>query len=243
MMIRLAARVLIAALILAGVPSPSQADEATLAAGAGFRRPLAELAAAYEARSGHKILQVYGHLGQVIAQARESDRIGIVCGDRAVIQNARGVSFQRMARLGQGKLVVAFRRGLTLSAAAEVARSDIRRIGIPDQANAIYGKAGRQFLDRAQLAASVDPRLIAVATVPQVTSYIASGELDAGFVNATDAIGAGSTIGGFVEVDAALYDPVEVSCGIRAGGSAAADGFAAFLEASEARVITTRYGL
>ncbi|MGB3271639.1 MAG: hypothetical protein WBA66_01915 [Xanthobacteraceae bacterium] len=45
-----------------------------------------------------------------------------------------------------------------------------------------------------------------------------SGEVDAGFVNATDAIGTGNNIGGFVEVDAALYAPVEVVCGVRSFG-------------------------
>ncbi|HMN72021.1 MAG TPA: molybdate ABC transporter substrate-binding protein [Rhodoblastus sp.] len=231
-------------MIVAGL-SVARADEATLAAGAGFRKPLAELAAAYEAASGDRILQVYGHVGQVLAQARESRDITIVCGDKATLRHAEGLEFQRMAKLGLGKLVVAFRKGVSLAKAEDVAGDSIKRIGIPDQAKAIYGKAGRQFIERARLGAAVDPKLVAVATVPQVTSYVASGEVDAGFVNATDAFGAGNTIGGYVEVDASLYDPVEVSCGVRAAKkpSAATDGFAAFLETGPARAILSRYGL
>lgn len=197
----------LAAGLALGLAPHAAAEEATLAAGAGFRRPLAEVATAFEAQSGHKILQTYGHLGQVIAQARESGQISIVCGDAAVLQSAKGISFAHMARLGLGKLVVAYRKGVTLAKPEDLAGEAFKRIGIPDQANAIYGKAGRQFLDRAQLAKAIDPKLIAVATVPQVTSYISNGEIDAGFVNATDAIGAGDTIGGFVEVPAPLYDP------------------------------------
>ena len=223
--------------------SQAHADEATLAAGAGFRKPLSELAAAYEAESGNKVLQVYGHVGQVLAQARESDEITIVCGDKAALHHADGLRFDRMVKLGLGKLVVAYRKDISLAKAEDIAGDGIKRIGIPDQVKAIYGKAGRQFLERAKLTAAVDPKLIAVATVPQVTSYIASGEVDAGFVNATDAIGAGDTIGGYVEVDASLYDPVEVSCGIRKTdkASSATDGFAKFLETGPARAILTRY--
>jgi molybdate transport system substrate-binding protein len=223
----------------------SQADEVTLAAGAGFRRPIVEVATAFEKQSGHKILQVYGHMGQVIAQARESGRVSLVCGDRAVLDAAKGVSFDRMARLGIGKLVVAYRKGLTLAKAEDLTRDDIKRIGIPDQANAIYGKAGRQFLSRTGLAAKIDPKLVPVATVPQVTSYVASGEVDAGFVNATDAIGMGSNIGGFVEVDPKLYDTVEVACGVVASAKdqAAADGFTKFIATEQARAILNRYGL
>ncbi|WP_322513937.1 molybdate ABC transporter substrate-binding protein [Rhodopseudomonas palustris] len=228
----------------------ASADEITLAAGAGYRRPVAELAAAYEKQSGDKVLQVYGHMGQVLAQARESAKVAMVCGDRTVLDKAGGMAFTRMVRLGTGRLVVAVRKGLELGKAEDIAAPQFRRIGIPDQANAVYGKAGRQFLQRSKLEAEIDPRLIAVATVPQVTSYIASGEIDAGFINATDALGAGDRIGGFVEVGAGLYDAPEFVCGIPAAadgkapaGAAATAGFIAFLDTAPAREILTRHGL
>lgn len=205
------------ALVLAGIPfAAAQAAEFTLAAGAGYRRPVTELAGAYEKASGNKVTQVYGHLGQVVAQAREGEMVSVVCADRAVIEAAKGLSFARFAR-----------------------------IAIPDQVNAVYGKAGRQYLDRAGLAATIDPRLLAVSTVPQVTSYLVSGEVDAGFINATDALGAAASIGGFVEVEPRYYDPIEISCGIlaRAAQAPAVAGFAAFLDTDEARAIVKRHGL
>jgi len=232
------------AVLAVAFAATAEADEATLAAGAGFRRPLGELAAAFEKDSGHKILQVYGHMGMVLAQARESGRVTLVCGDRAVLDGARGVAFGRMVPLGVGKLVVAYRKGVTLAKPEDLVRDDFKRIGIPDQANAIYGKAGRQFLERSKLAGKIDPKLVAVATVPQVTSYVASGEVDAGFVNATDAIGMAGNIGGFVEVDPKLYDTVDVACGVVAAKeSPVVDSFARFLATEPARAILARYGL
>ena len=233
------------ALVAIGSASTSRADEATLAAGAGFRRPLAEIATALEKASGHKILQVYGHIGMVVAQARESGKISLLCGDRAVLDEAKDIPFSTIIPLGLGKLVVAYRKGLKLTKAEDLVDSDFKRVGIPDQANAIYGKAGRQFLDRTQLAAKIDPKLIAVATVPQVTSCVASGELDAGFVNATDAIGLADNLGGFVEVDQKLYDRVDVVCGVLASAkdSPVVSGFSKFLETEPARAILVRYGL
>lgn len=216
----------------------SVAAEATLAAAAGYRRPLTELASAYASKSGNQILQIYGHVGQVIAQAQQSDQISLVCGDKAGLDGAKGLSFGSWVSLG------AYRKGITLSSAEDVAETSLKRIGIPDQANAIYGKAGRQFLDRAGLAAAVDTRLVPVAMVPQVTSYLATGELDAGFINATDAIGAGDTIGGFVKVDPGRYDAVDVACGVRAGEvPVALSGFLTFLATAEAHTILGRYGL
>jgi molybdate transport system substrate-binding protein len=222
-----------------------RADEVTLAAGAGFRRPIAEVATAFETASGHKVLQVYGHLGQVFAQARESGQVSLVCGDKAALEAAPGLKFSRMARLGLGKLVIAYRKGLTMTTASDIARPEFKRIGIPDQAQAIYGKAGRQFLQRSRLAAAIDSRLVAVATVPQVTSYVASGEIDAGFLNATEAMGTAGNLGGIVEVAPDLYDAVEVVCAIMSPAKdvAVAEAFANFLATENARAILTRHGL
>ncbi|MGC3944503.1 MAG: substrate-binding domain-containing protein [Chryseolinea sp.] len=166
------------------------AEEALLAAGAGYRRPISEIATAFEAKTGHKILQTYGHMGQVIAQAKEGGRIAVVCGDRVVLDGARGLAFERMIPLGTGRLVVAWRKGLELAAPAGITDQSFKRIAVADQTNAIFGKAARQYLDRVKLYDIVESRIIGVSTVPQVTSYVASGEVDAGFVNATDAIGA-----------------------------------------------------
>ncbi|MFT0876358.1 molybdate ABC transporter substrate-binding protein [Rhodopseudomonas sp. G2_2311] len=223
--------------------APTFADETTLAAGAGYRRPIAELAAAYEKQSGDKLLQVYGHMGQVLAQARESTQIALVCGDKAVLEKAKDVGFAQIAPLGLGRLVIAYRKGLTLAKPEEIAAPEFKRIGIPDQASAVYGKAGRQFLERSGLAATIDARLVPVATVPQVTSYVASGEVDAGFINATDAIGAAGNIGGYVAVDRKLYDPAEIVCGVRAPAAKAAEAFVQFLGTEQARAILQRYGL
>lgn len=238
-------RKIFVAMIAFSGASTASAEEITVAAGAGFRRPIAEVATAYEKASGNKVLQIYGHLGQVIAQARESGQISVVCGDQAVLKNAKDVTFNRFAPMGLGKLVIAYRKGISLGKPEDIVGDAFKRIGIPDQANAIYGKAGRQFIERAKIATSIDARLVAVATVPQVTSYVVSGEIDAGFINATDAIGAGATIGGFVEVAPSFYDPVEVGCGILEAkkSSSAADGFTRFLATGEARAILTRYGL
>lgn len=226
---------------LAALGGVATAAEITLAAGAGYRRPIAELAAAFEATGGDKVLQVFGNMGQVLAQARESGRIALVCGDRVVLDKAEGVRFVDYAPLGPGRLVVAWRKGLSLGAPEEIAGEAFARIGIPDQKSAIYGRAGREFLDRAGLAAAVQAKLVPVATVPQVTSYLVSGEVDAGFVNATDAIGAADGIGGHLAVDPALYDPIEIACGVIDAQAAAP--FAAFLASDVAHAILARHGL
>ncbi|KQB12193.1 molybdate ABC transporter substrate-binding protein [Rhodobacter capsulatus] len=220
--------------------SASLAEDLVIGAGAGYRRPMAEAVAAWKAQSGDSVGEVYGNMGQVLGQARESGKMAMVCGDKAVLAKAEGLRFERFLPLGTGKLVVAFRKGVSLADPAELAGERIVKVGIPDEKSAIYGKAGRQYLDRSGLAAKVDPKLVAVATVPQVTAYLISGDVDAGFLNITDAIGAGADLGGWVAVDPGLYPPIEISCGVL---DASAEGFAAFLTTPAAQKILQHYGL
>lgn len=223
---------------------PAWADETTLAVVGGFRRPLTELVTLFEASSDDRVSRIYGHIGQIIAQARESDEIAMLCGDKAAFDAAEGITFSEEVPLGLGRLVIAYRTGLTLDAAEDVAGPEVERIGVPDQKMAIYGRAATQYLERSGLMETVAPRIMPVGSVPQVTRYVGAGEVDAGFVNATDAIGAGDEIGGYVEVDPALYDPVEAVCVRRAGAqSEALDAFTAFLRGDEARAVLARHGL
>lgn len=216
------------------------ADGLTVAAGAGYRRPMAQAFAAFEAQGGEQVGQIYGNMGQVIGQARESGQIAMICGDRRVLAKAEGLAFDRFVPLGAGKLVVAFRKGATLAAPEAITGAEVTRIGIPDAKAAVYGKAGRQYLKESGLADQVAGKLVEVQTVPQVTAYLTSGEVDAGFLNITDAIGAGDAIGGYVPVDPKFYDPIEIACGVL---SPAADDFAAFLESPAGRAIMEANGL
>ncbi|PTV97389.1 molybdate transport system substrate-binding protein [Rhodobacter aestuarii] len=216
------------------------AEGLTVASGAGYRRPMAQVFAAYEAQGGESIGQVYGNMGQVLGQARESGQIAMVCGDRKVLAKAEGLTFTRFVPLGAGKLVVAYAKGQSLRAAEDIAQASVTRIGIPDAKAAIYGKAGREYLAASGLGDQVGAKLISVQTVPQVTAYLTTGEVEAGFLNITDAIGAGAAIGGYVPVDPALYSPIEIACGLLSDEAA---GFAAFLETPTAKAIMAANGL
>jgi len=71
----------IAGLFAVGALPASAAESLTIAAGAGYKRPVSELAAAFERHSGIRIEPFFGHMGQVLAQARQSDRVAVVFGD------------------------------------------------------------------------------------------------------------------------------------------------------------------
>ena len=108
--------------------SAGLAEDLVIGAGAGYRRPMTEAVAAWKAQSGESVGKVYGNMGQVLGQARESGKMAMVCGDKAVLAKAEGLAFERFLPMGTGKLVIAFRKGARLTDAAELAGESIAKV-------------------------------------------------------------------------------------------------------------------
>lgn len=221
------------------------ADSLMIAAGAGYKRPVGELAAAFERASGRKVEAFFGNMGQVLNQAAQSDRVAVVFGDLAFLEGATQVGFARFLPAGNGKLVLAWPSGRQVASAAAIADPAFARIALPDVRHAVYGKAGSEFLQRSGLADTLKERLVTVATVPQVSAYLVSGEVDAGFINLTDALGVRDRIGGYIEIDPALYGEIRIVGGVVAGREAlpGVAELAAFLQTAEARAVLAKHGL
>lgn len=221
------------------------ADPLMIAAGAGYKRPVGELAAAFERASGRKVEPLFGNMGQVLTQAAQSDKVAVVFGDLAFLEAATQVSFARFLPAGTGKLVLAWPTGRQLARADGIADPAFARIALPDVRHAVYGKAGSEFLQRSGLADKVKDRLVTVATVPQVSAYLVSGEVDAGFINLTDALGVRDRIGGYIEIDPALYGEIRIVGGVVAGREdlPGVRELAGFLQTPEARAILAKHGL
>ncbi|MFH1035490.1 MAG: molybdate ABC transporter substrate-binding protein [Pseudomonadota bacterium] len=220
------------------------AQALTIAAGAGYRRPVSELAAQFQADTGIKVDLVLGNMGQVMSQIKAGAPVDLMLGDQAFLKKS-GLAITTQAELGQGRLVLAHAKGVRLDSPQDLARQDIKRVAIPDQAKAIYGKAGHEFLERAGLAKAVRDKLLVVGTVPQVSTYLISGEVDAGLLNLTDVLGIKDKIGGYLLIDPGLYDPIHIVVGLLASAPRAdqARRFLEFAASSAARSIVAAHGL
>lgn len=235
--------VLLCVLILAlAMPVPGQA--LTIASGAGYKKLVTDLAKSFETTSGIKPELIFGNMGQVTAQAKGSGVVDIVVGEKGFLDRA-GLTFAPFVEIGRGILVVAWPKGKKLTSALDVAKPEIKRLAMPDPKKAIYGKAGSQFLESAKLAAAVKDKLLIVATVPQVTTYVLSGEVDAGLTNRTDVLNLGDKIGGFMEVDQKYYKPIVIGGGALAGAKNAteAKAFTTFLGSAPAKAIAKKHGM
>jgi len=215
-----------------------------VAAGAGYKKLVDEAAAAYEAATGQKVELLYGNMGQIMGQVKGGGGIDLILGDKSYLSGS-GVAFDSYVEIGQGHLVVAYAKGVTLAAPTDVDKANIKKLAMPDPQKAIYGKAASEFLEKTGLADKVKDKLLVVGTVPQVTAYLVSGEVDAGFVNVTDAKGVADKIGGMLPVDQSLYSPILIVAGVltETKDKPEVKAFTAFLASEDAKKLAASHGL
>ena len=96
----------------------------------------------------------------------------------------------------------------------------------------------------------MQPRLKVVGTVPQVSAYLTSGQVDVGFVNLTEALAVQDKLGGVVALPAGQgsYTEVEIVAAMPSESEhpLTLDGrnkFALFLRSAAAQDILKRAGL
>lgn len=220
------------------------ADPLAIATAKGYKKPMMKLFKQFETVHGVKIMPIFGNMRQVIAQTELSGKVSVVIGDQAFLQRS-ALPIASYTSLGKGRLVLAYPKNGTLKQIDDIADEKIRKIALPDPKKAIYGKAAVQYLGNSGLAEKIKERLLTVGTVPQVSSYLIAGEIDAGFINLTDALGIREKIGGYIEADPKLYTPINIVCAVISGHEKEpqTEAFTAFLKTPEARAVLKASGL
>jgi molybdate transport system substrate-binding protein len=232
-------------LILA-VPASAWADtDIVLAAGAGYKKMVNALNAAYRKKTGNTLDLIYGNMGRVTTLAKESGKVDIVLGDQQYLLHRASLAVTDKTELGRGKLVLAFAKGSQFSKVADLDNPEAGRIAMPDASKAIYGKAAREYLTKTGRLPGIKPRLVEVATVPQVFSYLATGEVDMGFLNLTHALNVKDKLGGYEILDEKDYSPISIIAAILTSSEnkERARAFIEFVKTDEAQAIVRENGL
>lgn len=220
------------------------ADTLTLASGAGYKKMVEELAATFEKETGITVERLYGNMGQVSGMARESGKVDIVAGDKRYLDGT-DLAFAGETVIGKGRLVLAVAKGAPVAALKDLAKPEVKRVAMPDAQKAIYGRAADEYMESTGSRAALKDKLIVVGTVPQVSAYVLSGEVDAGFINLTDALAIKDKVERILTVDETAYKPILIVAKplAQAPHAKAVERFTAFLGSKAARDIAARHGL
>lgn len=225
--------------------STAQAQESLhIAAGAGYKRMVQELCSTFTAQTGIKVQQVFGNMGQIVPQVREGGDFDFILGDKRHLE-AADLAFSGEYILGKGKLVAVVAKGSTLTSLDDLDAPEVSRIAMADAKKAIYGQAAAEYLVSSGMQEKIQEKLLIVGTVPQVSAYVVSGEVDVGFINLTEAMAIEERVARLLPVDENLYSPVLIVAKRlqQSPHGQASAAFITFLESAEAHALIQGHGL
>lgn len=213
-----------------------------LGAVAGYKKPILEIVGAFQKESGYEIEAVFGNMKQVEAQVKSAD-LALFIGDKSYLEKKSELSFNSFIDIGKGKAVLAYAKGVKVESIEDLTKKEIVKITIPDSKKAIYGIAASEILQNSGLKDKLNEKIVEVSTAPQATSYILTKEVEAGFINLTDALAHKDKIGGYIAIDEALYSPIIITAGKLDGCKKECEAFLEFVSSKTAKKILEKYGL
>lgn len=238
--------ILLALIFVSAFSKQINAQNLVIASGAGYKKPVTEIINSFKEATGIHVDAIFGNIRMVANQANQSGEVACVIGDKKFLARLEEtVTFSDYTALGKGILVLAYRKGLEINSIDDIATSKVSSLFMPQDGKAIYGIAGKECLNNYGYTDKVSGKLTQVATVPQVVSYLLTGEADAGFINLTEALANKDKLGGYIIVPQEKYKLIEIVSGTVNGfeDKTETKKFIAFLESETAKKIFTKYGL
>ena len=226
--------------------SAAFAEDVSVTTGAGYMKMAKELCAAYKETTGRNIQEMYGgNVGQQLAQIEAGSGVNVVISDIGTLESTKtNVKFDTFVPIGKTVLVLAWRKGISLSSSNDLLNDNVKSVCYPDPKAAIYGRAAASFLKSSGIEAKIPDKISQMSTVPQVFSYLVSGEMDAGFVNRVVVRAGKEKIGGFLEIEDG-YPPLDMVAAVVKGEQSNPEvkSFIDFLKTEKGKVILKKHGV
>jgi len=242
------ARTLVAALALLWCGAVAAAD-LTVSAAASLTNAFRELGTSFEAQNpGTKVQFNFAASGALLQQIVKGAPVDVFASadqetmdaaqKQGLVDPATRIDFVRNALV-----VIAPTDGrLTATGLADLRADGFAKIAIGQPASVPVGRYTKAVLEQAGLWTVVEPKMIGAQSVRQALDYVARGEVDAGFVYATDA----AIMADKVRVLFAAPTPAPILYPIAAlkgsNDAATAKKFVRFVASPPAQAVLARYG-
>lgn len=221
----------------------------TVSAASSLTDAFREIATAYEAsHPGTRIVLNFGASGLLLQQIDGGAPVDVLAtADAETMDQAEAkqlllagsrADFARNALV----LIAPLDSRVPVKALADLARPDIGRVAIGNPDTVPVGRYTRAALEAGDLWAAVEPKMISTQNVRQSLDYVVRGEVDAGFVYATDAalMPGKLRLVGPVETAQPIVYPIAVVRTSKEAGPART--FIAFVRSAPAQAILRKYG-
>lgn len=171
----------------------AQAEEITVSAAASLNNAFTEIAAAFEQdHPEHKVLLNFAGSGILLQQIVQGAPVDVfasadqVTMDQAQERNLLDTA-SRCDFVTNSLVLITPTGGKPLQQLEELQQPEYERIAVSNPETVPVGRYSRHVLTDLQLWAALQDKFIQTQNVRQSLDYVARGEVDAGFVYATDA--------------------------------------------------------
>lgn len=227
----------------------SQAADLTVSAATSLSNAFKALAPAFEAQHpGTKLLFNFAASDTLLAQLSKGAPVDVFASadqqtmDRAEQQKLLAVGSRHNFTGNSLVLVTPLQGGLPLKALADLRKPEVKRIALGKPEGVPAGRYAKGALEAAKLWAAVEPKAVYAQNVRQALDYVARGEVEAGFVYATDVAVQQDKVKVLFSVptDSPISYPVAALAGSRNGDGARM--FVGFLLTPTAQAVLERFG-
>lgn len=227
----------------------ADAGEVRVAVAANFTAPMKQIAALFQADTGHTVQASYGATGKFYAQIRNGAPYDVLLA-------ADDTTPARMATEGLadpasrftyavGKLALWSKKPGYVDAKGDVLKGPFDKLAIANPKLAPYGVAAQETLQKLGLWSSVQSRIVMGENITQTLQFADSGAADLAFVAMSQTVKDGKPVGGSVwAVPQALYTPIRQDAVVLAQpqDKAAAVAFMNYLKSPKAVTVIRSFG-
>jgi molybdate transport system substrate-binding protein len=185
----------VAAALLALTSLAVSAADLTVSAAASLTNAFRELGLLFETQNpGASVVFNFGASDALLAQIARGATADVFASadqqtmDRAETQKLLTAGSRRNFVANTLVLIVPADSPLALMAPADLQKPEVRRVAIGNPASVPVGRYTKASLETARLWAALEPKAVFAQNVRQALDYVARGEVEAGFVYATDAL-------------------------------------------------------
>jgi molybdate transport system substrate-binding protein len=219
--------------------TPAAAQDVTVAAASDLQVALPVLAQRFERATGYRVQPIFGSSGNIAAQIQNGAPYDVFLSADVVyarrLVELRLAAPDALTAYARGRLVLWTRKESTLDlrqGLKGLGGPSVRRIAIANPEHAPYGRAAVAALRHEGIYDRVRGRLILGENISQAAQFAQSGNVDAGIIALSLALGpALKAAGRYVEIPASAHPPIEQAAVwlLRARRPAAARRFLQFL--------------
>lgn len=237
-------------LVLIGLNSVAQAADVQVAVAANFAGPFQKIAADFAAETGHTAISITGSTGKFFTQIKEGAPFEVLLAaddetPKKLEDAGLTVKGQRFT-YAKGKLALwSASAGYVDAQGAVLSKGAFNRLAIANPKLAPYGAAAVEALKALGLYDSLLPKIVQGDNIAQTQQFIATGNVELGFVALSQVQVPGkAAVGSWWVIPAKLYAPILQDAVLLQKGQTnpAASALLHYLQSDKARAVIRSYG-